>query len=170
MDVLLIRHAESGERDVAVYPDDDLRPVTVEGRRKMIRLARAMQLMGIRFDMIATSPLVRAVQTAEIVREVFDHERPADVSDTLGHACTPGNVIRLLEQYPNDATVVLVGHEPALSRVAAAMIGAPSETGIALKKGGSIGISFEGAATLGRGTQQFHLKPGHLKRVKDRDS
>jgi phosphohistidine phosphatase len=166
MDVILIRHAEAGDRDPVTYPDDTLRPVSPAGERKMASVARAMKAMGIRFDHLVTSPLVRAAQTAAILRGVFERNEPAEVSDALGLECTPSGIVQLLSRYPVEDCVALVGHEPAFSVVAAAMIGPSGDARIALKKGGCVGIGFDGTALLGTGTLQFHLKPGQLKKLK----
>jgi phosphohistidine phosphatase len=166
VDVILIRHAEAGDRDAAQYPNDDLRPITAEGRRKQSAFARVMKQMGIRFSFLVTSPLERAVQTAEVVDEVFGHKDAPTLSDALGNACTPPSVLKVLAKFPPDATVAMVGHEPALSRVAAAFIAPGGEAHIELKKSGVIGIGFPGLPELGRGTLLYHLKPGHLKKLK----
>jgi len=166
MDIILIRHAEAGDRDPVTYPDDSLRPISPAGERKMASVARAMKVMGIRFDHLVTSPLVRAAQTAAILRDAFERSESAEVSEALGLDCTASGIVHLVSRYPADACIALVGHEPALSVVAAAMIGASGDARITLKKGGSIGIGFDGTARLGTGSLQFHFKPGQLKKLK----
>ncbi|MFI5207400.1 MAG: SixA phosphatase family protein [Gemmatimonadales bacterium] len=167
MDVILIRHAEAGERDAAQYPDDDKRPISPEGRKKQTTIARAMKRMGIEFDYLVTSPLDRAVQTAEVLAEVFGFKEAPTVSEALGHTCTPRNVLKLLAKFPPHETVALVGHEPAFSQVAAALVSPDGDLHIELKKSGVIGIGFPGAPELGKGTLLYLLKPGHLRKLKD---
>lgn len=167
MDILLIRHAEAGERDPAKYPDDDLRPVTASGRRKMTRIANALQALGIEFEYLVTSPLLRATETAEIVAEVFERAEAPQVDNALGHGCSPDGVVKLLGKFPPDASVALVGHEPSFSKVAAALIGGSGDARIELKKGGVVGIGFDAAPAIGQGQLKYLLKPGHLKRVAD---
>ena len=165
MDVILILHAEAGERDSAQFPDDDRRPITPEGRRKQTTFARVMKKMGIGFDHLVTSPLDRAVQTAEVVAEVFGYREPPLQSEALGSGCTPAAVIKLLGKFAPKDTVALVGHEPTLSAVAAALIGS-GDAKIELKKSGVIGIGFNGAPEAGKGVLKYLLKPGHLKKLK----
>jgi phosphohistidine phosphatase len=165
VDILLIRHAEAGERDPTKFPNDDLRPVTPSGRRKMTRVVRAMHAMGIEFEYLVSSPLVRAMETAEIVAEVFDMNEPPQVDEALGKDCSAESVLKLLGRYPPGASVALVGHEPAFSKVAAALTGVSADAHIELKKGGTAGIGFEGAAALGKGRLMYLLKPGQLKRL-----
>jgi phosphohistidine phosphatase len=167
MDVILIRHAEAGDRDAAQYPNDDKRPITAEGRKKQTTIARIMKKMGIQFDYLVTSPVDRAVQTAEVLAEVFGFKEAPTQSEALGHTCTPRNVLKLLVKFPPRDAVALVGHEPAFSQVAAALVSPDGDLHIELKKSGVIGIGFPGAPELGKGTLLYLLKPGHLRKLKD---
>jgi phosphohistidine phosphatase len=166
VDLLLIRHAEAGERDPAQWPDDDLRPMTADGRRKQTAAAKAMKTLGLSFDFLVTSPLVRARQSAEVVAEVYGWNEPPQVDEALGSDCTTAGVLKLLAKFPPDKTVALVGHEPSFSKVAAALVSKSGDARIALKKSGVIGIRFDGAAELARGELQFVLKPGLLKKIR----
>jgi phosphohistidine phosphatase len=165
VDVIFIRHAEAGDRDTGKWPNDDHRPITVEGRERQIACARAMKKLGVRFDYLATSPLVRARETAEIVAEVSGYEDELLESDALGNGCTAATVLRLLAKYPPDARVALVGHEPAFSQVAAALIGRSGDAALQLKKSGVAGVTFDGAAELAAGRLAFLFKPSQLRRL-----
>lgn len=165
MDVLFIRHAEAGSRDPNTWPDDDLRPLTPDGRRKQRASARGMKRLGISFDFLVTSPLLRAKQTAEIVGDVYAWKEPPQLAEVLGHGCTPAAVVKLLAKFPPQAAVALVGHEPDFSTVAAALAGRSGDARLELKKSGVIGIEFDGAADLGAGTLQYVLKPGQLRKA-----
>ena len=72
MNVLVIRHAIAEDRDVfaRTEKDDDERPLTDEGRKKMARGAQGLHTLVPKLDLIASSPLVRAQQTAAIVAMV----------------------------------------------------------------------------------------------------
>lgn len=166
MDVIFIRHAEAGERDPTKWPDDGQRPLTPDGRRKQTTLAQAMRKLGLKFDFLVTSPLVRARETAEIVAAVFGGDEALLVDEALGPECSAADVVRLLAKFPPDTTVALVGHEPSFSAVAAALIGPSGDARLQLKKSGVIGIAFDGAAAAGRGVLAWLWKPGQLKRVK----
>jgi phosphohistidine phosphatase len=164
MNIVLIRHADAGERDATKWPDDALRPLTPEGRRRHAQVSRAMREMGIRFEFLFSSPLIRALQTAEVVADIYAFGQATKVSEALGPACTGTKVVQLVAKLPPDARVALVGHEPSFSRTAAELIGAP-EARIELKKSGAIGIAFEGAPAVGGGTLRYVLRPGQLRRV-----
>lgn len=72
MQLLIIRHAVAVDRDDFTGDDDDLRPLTADGRRKMRRIATGLHRITARPDLLVTSPLVRARQTADIVGEAYD--------------------------------------------------------------------------------------------------
>lgn len=165
MDVLLIRHAKAGNADPNTWPDDRLRPLTAEGVSEQRAAARAIKKLGITFDFLVTSPLLRATQTAEVVAEVYRWKEPPQVAEELGPSCTAAGVVKLLAKFPPDATVALVGHEPSFSRVSAALIGKSGDAAIELKKSGVIGIAFEGHPAPGAGALLYHLKPGHLRKI-----
>ncbi len=164
MDILLIRHAEAGERDDAKWPNDDLRPVSEEGRQKQAACARAMKKLGVKFEYLVTSPLLRAVETAAILAQIFAYPDEPQVSDALGHGCTADAIAKLLAKFPPHARVALVGHEPAFSRAAATLIGGGNAE-LTLKKSGVIGIAFEGPAEVGHGALAFLLKPGQMRKL-----
>jgi phosphohistidine phosphatase len=165
MDLILIRHAEAGERDPNSWPDDDLRPVSADGLRKQTAAAEGMLRLGIEFDFLVTSPLLRARQTAEILAQAYTWKEPPLADDVLGHACTAAAVVKLLAKFPPSASVALVGHEPSFSKVAAALIGRTGDASLRLRKSGVIGIRFDGPAEPGKGTMEYLLKPGQLRKA-----
>ena len=165
MEVILIRHAKAETRDPNTWSDDDLRPLTAEGRAEQRAAARAMKKMGIKFDFLVTSPLLRATETADIVAGAYRWPEPPQVAQELGHGYAVGAAVKLLAKFPPDASVALVGHEPDLSHLAGALISASGDVNIAVKKSGVVGIEFSGQAESGKGTLLFHLKPSHLRKV-----
>jgi phosphohistidine phosphatase len=129
----LIRHAIAGERGPK-YPDDNLRPLTARGVDKMRAAARGFADLNPDIDVVATSPLVRAKQTAEIVVAEL---APAPAQDILGELApghSPADLADALGRYRSHQTIALVGHEPDLGRFAAWLIG--SSCPIPFKKGG----------------------------------
>src|SRR5262245_49313061 len=121
MQVYLLRHAIAENRDPERYPVDADRPLTPAGRRKMQRAARGMRSLGLRFDLVLTSPLTRARQTARIVVPAFRPRPPLRALRPLSPGGGSGGVFAALEAVPADAAVLLVGHEPDLARLAGAM-------------------------------------------------
>jgi len=165
MEILLIRHAKAESRDAAAWPDDDLRPLTAEGRTEQRGATRAMKKMGVRFDFLVTSPLQRARETADIVAKGYRWPELPQVAEELGHGYAVAAIVKLLAKFPPGATVALVGHEPDLSSLAGALVTRDGRLNIAVKKSGVVGIAFDGPADEGKGTLLFHLKPGHLRKL-----
>lgn len=165
MEVILIRHAKAESRDANSWPDDDVRPLTAEGRAEQRAATRAMKKMGIKFDFLVTSPLLRARETAELVAKGYRWPEAPQQAEELGHGYAPGAVVKLLAKFPPGASVALVGHEPDLSDFTGALVTKDGKLSIAVKKSGVVGIEFEGQAEEGKGTLLFHLKPGHLRKL-----
>jgi phosphohistidine phosphatase len=165
MELILIRHAKSETRDANSWPDDDQRPLTVEGRAEQRAATRTMKKMGIKFDFLVTSPLVRARETADIVAKGYRWTEAPQVAEEVGHEYSVGAIVKLLAKFPPDSTVALVGHEPDFSNLASAMISKDRDANIAVKKSGVVGIEFDGPAEAGKGTLLYHLKPGHLRKL-----
>ena len=125
MRVTLIRHAEAGDD----APRDESRALTVRGRSDARRLGRALARRGVRFTLIVTSPLVRAVQTAEIVAAAIDYRGRMPAIDQLEPEAAASDVVAYLETVAQSKSagkslarsVALVAHEPILSAVAAAL-------------------------------------------------
>src|SRR5271168_3332024 len=67
MDLYIIRHAWAEDRDESKYPDDALRPLTAEGQDRFARMVELLVPRGLKPQLIATSPMVRCQQTAEIL-------------------------------------------------------------------------------------------------------
>jgi len=165
MEIILIRHAKAEARDPAAWPDDDQRPLTAEGRAEQRAATRAMKKMGVKFDFLLSSPLLRARETADLVAKGYRWTEPPQITEELGHGYAVGAVVKLLAKFPPAATVALVGHEPDLSNLAGALTTKDGRLSIAVKKSGVVGIEFDGPADAGKGTLLFHLKPSHLRRL-----
>ncbi len=161
----MIRHGKAGERNPETWPDDDLRPLTREGTAEMRLVLKSMRKMGVDFDFLVSSPLLRARQTADLAAEAWGWEEAPQESEALGHGCSLAGVLKLLAKFPPDAGVAIVGHEPDFSRIAAQLIGKAGDAVIDLKKGGALGIAFDGHPAAGAGRLTFLLKPGQLRKL-----
>ena len=121
-ELYLIRHARAAERGDA-WPDDSKRPLTDEGIERMKKAARGLARLGVTFDVVLTSPFVRARQTAELVAGAFDNRPPVVTTESL----TPnGSFEAFLEELDNQSkrsSVAIVGHEPDLGEMAARLAG-----------------------------------------------
>jgi phosphohistidine phosphatase len=133
----LLRHAIAVERGTAGYEDDRLRPLTDEGRMKMERIATGMKALGLKFDLILTSPYVRARETAEIAAAAFRQKSHVKFEPTLQADRSPQEFLaRLAGRYADRSSILAVGHEPFLSSLATMLMGLPGGAAIVMKKGG----------------------------------
>lgn len=128
----LVRHAPAELRGEA-WPDDSQRPLSRDGRLRMRAAAAGLVALGVEFDRILTSPLVRARETAAILSGAFASPPPVREVDWLRAGASAARIARGLQTTRRDRRVVLVGHEPDLGQLAAWMIGAAAP--IPFKKG-----------------------------------
>ena len=137
MNVLVIRHgpAENPETWNAEGRDDRLRPLTPDGKKDMREAAFGMATLQPRVDLLATSPLVRAAQTAEIMASEYKCEVVS--LDALVPEADPARALEWISQQAADGTVALVGHEPHLSKLVTYLSVGTSKVFLELKTGGS---------------------------------
>ena len=130
----------------------------------MRKAARGLREIAPKIDVLATSPLIRARETAEIVAKVLGK---ADVTE-LALLAPEGDkqaLIAWLNEQPADATVAIVGHEPHLSAFASLLIDGNSRSRITLKKGACCLIEFSDGPSAGNGTLLWLLQPGQLRKI-----
>jgi phosphohistidine phosphatase len=138
----IMRHGLAETREVTTVLDDAKRPLTPEGREKLRVIASGLAKVGMEVDWIVSSPLVRAVQTAEIVADELDSNPPLDLCDALKPGGSPEALITFLAKRANRRRVLVVGHEPDLGELAARLIGAGRNANVPFKKGGCCLIEF----------------------------
>ncbi len=161
MDLYLLRHGEAG-RSMAVSTVDAKRKLTDSGKEEVQDAAKGILSLGIKFDMIASSPLARAAETAEIVSRNLKPKKRADYWDELKPEGSRKAVYTKLSMMRPDSTVLLVGHEPYLTTVACDMSGTRPGR-ILLKKGGLIRIQVGSFSPEPRGVIRWLLSPKILK-------
>jgi phosphohistidine phosphatase len=162
MEVILLRHADAGPPDLTRYPDDRSRPLSVAGRDVHPRVAAVLARMGVVFDRLFTSPLLRARETAELTRRAFAWSGQIESTDALGEACSVDAMFALVSSQAQDVRVVLVGHEPHLSRFAAASLTGAPRFDIDLRPSGVIGLAWREPPRPGGATLRYVLRPEQL--------
>src|SRR6202158_1765736 len=118
----LIRHGLAEERGEG-WPDDSRRPLSEEGMSRLRKEARGLVRLGVTFDVVLTSPLVRARQTADIVAGAFSTRPAIVVIESLAPDGTSQAVLSDLEKQARRTRIALVGHEPGLGELAARLVG-----------------------------------------------
>lgn len=122
MDIYLVRHAEAVEQ-VEGGGDDGVRWLTKKGRKGMQKAAARLHKKRVRPDLIVSSPLTRAVQTAELLMADLGAHAELIADSRLAPEGTPDQVAELLQNHPKCDSIMLVGHEPLLSQTAALLLG-----------------------------------------------
>lgn len=166
--LLLVRHAQAGERDAERWPDDSLRPLTNPGRAAQARVSRALRRLDAAPDLIVTSPWVRALQTAEIMADEMGVD--ADPVECVALTVEPSlpTIAQCLPDLEPDATVAFVGHSPYIEDLASLLLsGAPARTAVDFPKSGVMGIESE-RLEAGAGTLRFFLRPKQMERLRRR--
>lgn len=149
MIVYIVRHAWAGQGGDPAYPNDDDRPLTEKGRKRFQKLVKKLAKRGFNPLAVATSPLVRAEQTAAVIEEICPAHPPLIVIPALA----PGSHLQSLldwtsSQSPND--VAWVGHAPDVEMLTGALIG-DSACQIRFDKGAVAAVQFSGEVGAGAG-------------------
>jgi len=139
MRLYLVRHAEAIER--TPYLDDSTRYLSADGRRQFRKTALTMERQGGVPDCIVTSPLVRAVQTAELLAHATGFGGPVIAADELAPGFGRRGLEAVLERVAPGRQLVLVGHEPDLGSLAADLLGLADPS--PLKKGAAVCLRFD---------------------------
>lgn len=168
MRIVIIRHGIAQERETFAKSgqEDALRPLTSDGRRKMRKAAKGLKKIVPELDVLATSALTRAVQTAEIITEAYGGELRMLQIAALSPRKPPGALLDWLNAHPPDSTIGLVGHEPHLSTFLCWLLTGLQESFVVLKKGGAAMLEARTPVTAGRARLQWLLKPSQLRSVR----
>ena len=116
----LIRHAVAEEPAVGIA--DEARRLTKRGRKRFARLVHRLAKAGLEIDRIATSPLVRARETAAVLAENLAVAPPIDVVDALAPTADWQALVEWTIQQ-DAARVAWVGHAPCIGRLVSLAIG-----------------------------------------------
>jgi phosphohistidine phosphatase len=151
MNIYTLRHGIAVERGATGFHDDARRPLMVKGEERIHAVAQAMRALELSFDHILSSPYLRASQTAEIVAKVLEAGATLEFCDHLVPEGDPGALIRRLKQLqPPREDVLLVGHEPYLSRLIGLFIAGNTAAAVTLKKGGLARLELDKTLRLGQ--------------------
>ena len=114
MNLFILRHASAGTG--TANPElDRKRPLDNEGVRHCLLLARVLNAMNIEFDVIVSSPLKRSLQTAALIATETGYKSRVRESDSLAPEATLKDFKKLLNDYRDRDSILVVGHNPNLS-------------------------------------------------------
>src|SRR5215470_17299998 len=135
MIIYFLRHASAGQ-SLANPMRDQRRALDEDGIQQCRDVGRALAALDVQVDVIVSSPLKRAAQTASLVGNEMGHEGKLQLEDALRPQASFADFRKMLDKYSRHDSIIVVGHNPNLSEFLGRMI---SDTGceasIELKKG-----------------------------------
>jgi phosphohistidine phosphatase len=165
MQIFIMRHGIAARRASPPTGNDATRSLTPKGKKRVQQIAAGLKKLGCKPDWIITSPLARAAETAEIVATGLLDKAPVDLCAALRPGGAPDELLSFLARHRERKRVLLVGHEPDLSELAARLIAAGSQAKLAFKKGGCCLIRCDGPPRF-RGQLVWWLTPRLLRAIR----
>jgi len=166
MQLLVVRHALAEERDEFAKSgrDDSERPLTDAGRDKMRRAVEGLRQVVARIDLLATSPYVRAAETAELVARGYElgPDRIKTV-ESLAPDVPPERFQSWVQRQAQLRVLAIVGHEPHLGVLVTWLMTGLRESRVELKKGGACLLEFDGQPGPGAGVMRWLMTSRQLR-------
>jgi phosphohistidine phosphatase len=159
-ELYLIRHGLAATRGEA-WPDDSKRPLTEQGVSRLKKSVRGLTRIGVTLDVILTSPLLRARQSAEILAAAFNPRPHVVHVEALAPGGSHAAVLLELEKHARRQAIAVVGHEPNLGEFAARLIG--TRHPLEFKKGAVCRIDVDVLPPEGPGNLRWFLTPRMLR-------
>ena len=152
--LLLIRHADAGDRDPLRWPDDTLRPLTGKGRKRQRRVAKRLRRRELVPTLLLASPWLRAWETAQLITDIAGAPPPV-ACPALAAPPAIRALAAAVGRPRGESILALVGHEPWLGELASLLLtGEPNRLSIVFPKSGVLGLTAAGL-TAGGATLAF---------------
>jgi phosphohistidine phosphatase len=166
MNLYIVRHAIAVERGTPGLEDDSERPLTDDGRRRFAKCGRGLKLLGVKLDLILSSPYVRARQTAEtLAMELGMPTARIGFSDALLPMSKPEELLMEINQKHQVDNLAVVGHEPHLSSLMSYLLTGGTEMPTTLKKGGVCLLQIDPMQVAPCATLEWLLTPKQLSNL-----
>lgn len=154
MQVYLLRHGISEEGRVGLSDAD--RALTPDGRRRLRQILQTAAQADVKPGLILSSPLKRAIQTAEIAKEVFAYKKEILRTKALLPGAGTEQVWDEIRVHKDEASLVLVGHNPLFDDLAGYLLGQP-ELRVDFKKGAILRLDLESFSPHPKGILRWYL-------------
>jgi phosphohistidine phosphatase len=164
MILYIVRHASAVPHGTPGIAEDD-RPLTEDGTKKMRGAAAGLKNLGVTPDVILSSPLPRAKQTAEILREICGQKTAPLLIQALAPCGNRSEVYREIRSHKDADSLMLVGHQPLLGEIAGEVAWGSAEHYVELKKGGACALEIEEIGNVPRGRLLWLLTPSILRKA-----
>jgi phosphohistidine phosphatase len=159
MKLYLVRHGIAHDRIGGAIQNDFQRPLTEEGRKETGMVGLALKRLHVQPDVIITSPLTRAEQTAKILNEVLSAKQGLAVTEALAPGGTTGAIFKFLEKFSRVQEIFLVGHEPDIGRLAGQLLFCGPDFAMPFKKSAVCRIDLADLPPTYPGTLKWFVSP-----------
>ena len=156
MEIYLLRHAIAENAGPGLKDAD--RALTDEGLKKLKRVLERARGAGVKPDLILSSPLRRALETAEIAAEWLKYSHKVVVTGTLVPDGSPRQVWEEVRSHKSEPAILLAGHEPLMSSLLAHLLASPALM-VDMKKAGLARVDFDRFGPEPRGVLKWLLTP-----------
>ena len=163
MDIYFMRHGKAQERSSNIASDSK-RALTEVGKKEIENIAKSLNVLGINFDEIISSPLDRAKQTGEIILKHTKIKKNMIIWDELKPETDAAKTIAKLAMMKFNS-VLIIGHEPLLTNLVSKIIASEAHVNISLKKGGIIHVRKVQEGTKFVGVLRSIMTPKQLKKI-----
>ena len=164
MRLYIVRHGIAVPHGTLGISEED-RPLTSEGISKMKKAAEGLQAIKVFPEMVLSSPLPRALQTAEIIIAACGKKVPLKLFPELAPGGNRSEIYRELGKHANLENLMLVGHQPSLGEIAGEIAWGTSERYVELKKGGACALDIERIRPVPRGNLVWVITPSILRQL-----
>lgn len=166
MELYILRHGEAGKR-VPIASRDTERALTAAGKEEVEEVGEAMLKLGFKFDVVATSPLKRAKDTAMIVNKALNRKGQVEEWQELTPEGSRDAFYRRLQKLKAGSEVLVVGHEPYLTTVINEIAGRgrSGDVRILLRKAGLARVTVDGFSPRTNGELRWLLTPKLIRKM-----
>ncbi len=168
MDLFILRHGYAGNQ-LSDSMKDNKRQLTVSGKKEVVEIAKSLKKLGVKFNVIFSSPLTRAFQTAKIIAEEYKLTEQIEQSEELKPNGSKNSLYNKLSKLNIDCVILIVGHEPYLSSMINDIISNDNHNNnnnnIILKKAGLSRIKITSTVPKFKGELRWLLTPRILKKI-----
>ena len=165
MRLYIVRHAIAAPHGTPGIPDED-RQLTEDGIKKMRQAAAGLRSLDYIPELILSSPLIRARQTADILLEAFGKGIELKILPALAPSGIRPELYKSIAHYEKRLTsLMLVGHQPSLGEIAGEIIAGTPDCYIEIKKGGACAIELAGVGNPPKGSMISLLTPSILRGI-----
>jgi phosphohistidine phosphatase len=159
MRIYLIRHSNAVDVGTDGYEEDSQRPLTEKGCKKMEEIASALNRLGVKPDLIVSSPYVRARQTADLLAQGLKYKKEIIQNEALIPMGETDIIIGEINEKYSVGELMLVGHEPSLSLLIGSLTAENPELSITLKKGSVCCLAADDLRVSRRASIEWLLTP-----------